>query len=629
MQLPAVPATGPIYTYVQTINQVLRLLPIRNEEPFHGLSGHFLFMGYVGHAHQLSPIYWPEEYFALAHPPHDILRHVGFLLIMNDNTTDFCAPNSHGGISPIWLLDQLAGVQFTPATYPHGFPPPAPPVPINIPAWQTSFTQPSSSQAVFSEAMFHQSLDFEYEPTIIELTSVFDILPTPTLPDDDISVSDIMTLVNTQSFIGTPVNPFLVPEAISRQLITTSFLRALRFNQKTYDELSSEPLTIVNGDGSETIVGWSYLRNWFLDFYIDVTSELRKITRGSTSSLAGFVVDEDAKMQKILNLIVVLNSDDQRLVQGTICDLIGTQAFKEVLWAVLFRPIAELAEGTARLADLYPDAIQTWTGYLRKGIIPSDSTNLKAPDLHPRIMAALDEMYMHPDRFAPFFRVARELPSLQERNVLVMDPKNKALKQITDGMGVRRMKTLDDLGPIDVASTSDFEVPHAQFIFPVPSSDVEMDISSQFLVPCLMLSFGPSSIPKYCQAIWIEQIDGPARADKAGTATMPRAKSEFIWLYLARLFLVWVTSQSHYCTTNKAILGIFTMSHIIYGPQIGNNRMQLEMLAANIVAATTPRPPGPIRKLMHFCADGLGSHGATVEIGDGMNCSTCCSRLLH
>lgn len=45
--------------------------------------------------------------------------------------------------------------------------------------------------------------------------------------------------------------------------------------------------------------------------------------------------------------------------------------------------------------------------------IPSDSMNLKAPELHPKIMAALDDMYLHPDRFTSFFQVARELPSLQ------------------------------------------------------------------------------------------------------------------------------------------------------------------------------------------------------------------------
>ncbi|KAG1861031.1 hypothetical protein C8R48DRAFT_774298 [Suillus tomentosus] len=501
MELTTAPTTGPIYTYVHAVNQILRLLPVSNEEPFHGLFGRFLFMGYVGHAHQLSPIYWPEEYLALTHPPHDILRHVGFLLIVNDATrfsiyeienggsaflnncrTDFCAPNSHGGISPIWLLDQLLGVQFTPATHPHGFPPPA----------------------AFSETMF---LDFEYEPTILEPT-VFDILPTPTLPDDDSSIFDIMALASPESLseaqphhpdlpwirttrgdplnkdqklslkpllaasswgrsiklarylfigcflVGTPVNPFSIPEAVCRQLITTSFLRALRFNQKTYDELSKEPLIIVNDDGSQTIVRWSYLRNRFQDFQIDVTSELRKITRGSTSVLAGFAPDEDSKMQKILELIVSLNSDDQNL---------------------LFLGLFFLVPMT-KIVLLY----QMYQAFTLQ--MPSDSTNLKAPEIHPRIIAALDEMYMHPDRFAPFFQVARELPSLQESNVLVMDPKNKVPKLITDAMGTKRMKTLQDLEPIVVSSTSDFEVPYARFVFPVPSSDVEMDLS-YFLKP--------------------------------------------------------------------------------------------------------------------------------------------------
>ncbi|KAG0701805.1 hypothetical protein DFH29DRAFT_999884 [Suillus ampliporus] len=365
----------------------------------------------------------------------------GGCAFLNDYRTNFCTPNLYGSISPIWLLDQLAGVQFTPATYPHRFPPPAPPVPINILASQTSFPQSSPSQA----------------PTLIELTSVFDHLPTPTLPDD--IDSDIMSLIGTQSlsnpldksqklflkgllaaskwgrsiklvkylFIGhflvrTPVNPFFVPAAVSRRLITTSFLRALHFNQKPYDELSSEPLTIVNDDGSKTIVGWSYLCNRFLDFYINVTSELRKITRGSTSPLAGFAVNEDQKMGKIFDLIVAFNSADQQQVQEAICDLIGTQAFKEVLWAALLRPIAELAEGV----------LITLVFTLQ---IPSDSANLKAPELYPSIMAALDAMYMDPDRFTAFFQVARELPSLQETNILVMDPKNKVPKYMTDEMG--------------------------------------------------------------------------------------------------------------------------------------------------------------------------------------------------
>lgn len=59
---------------------------------------------------------------------------------------------------------------------------------------------------------------------------------------------------------------------------------------------------------------------------------------------------------------------------------------------------------------------------------------------------------------------------------MVMDPKNRVPKYVTDEMGVRRMKTMSDLRPIDVAFTSDFEVPHAQFVFPASSND-EMHIS--------------------------------------------------------------------------------------------------------------------------------------------------------
>ncbi|KAG2035461.1 hypothetical protein BDR03DRAFT_983622 [Suillus americanus] len=199
--------------------------------------------------------------------------------------------------------------------------------------------------------------------------------------------------------VGMLNNLFIVPEAISRQLITTSFLRALCFNQQPYKELSEKPcLMIVDDSGQKTVVRWSYLHNQFMDFYIDITSKIRKIMQGSTSPLAGLVTHEDQKLEKILNLIVALNSVDQTLV-------------------ALLRPITELADSNARLADLYPDAIQTWMGYLCKGIIilsrmnnknhanlyqmyqvftlqiPSDSMNLKAAKLHPRIMAALDDMW--------------------------------------------------------------------------------------------------------------------------------------------------------------------------------------------------------------------------------------------
>ncbi|KAG2072208.1 hypothetical protein BDR04DRAFT_1117058 [Suillus decipiens] len=184
---------------------------------------------------------------------------------LNDHRTDFCAPNLHGGISPIWLLDQLANIQFTPATYPDGFPPPAPLIPTDILAWQTSFPLPLDSQVQISQMTFYQPLDFEYKPTLLELTSIFDHLPIPTLPDDD--NSNIMSLISTQLFSEVqPPHPDLPWRHTAQG-------DPLDKSQKLLLKV-----TIVNDNGSETVVEWAYLHDHFLDFYIDITSELRKIT---------------------------------------------------------------------------------------------------------------------------------------------------------------------------------------------------------------------------------------------------------------------------------------------------------------------------------------------------------------
>ncbi|KAG2739666.1 hypothetical protein P692DRAFT_20755020 [Suillus brevipes Sb2] len=67
-----------------------------------------------------------------------------------------------------------------------------------------------------------------------------------------------------------------------------------------------------------------------MDFYIDITSEIRKITRGSTSPLAEFVTHEDQKLEKILNLIIALNSGDQKLTMNDLkpIDVVATSDFE-------------------------------------------------------------------------------------------------------------------------------------------------------------------------------------------------------------------------------------------------------------------------------------------------------------
>ncbi|KAG2740816.1 hypothetical protein P692DRAFT_20822507 [Suillus brevipes Sb2] len=80
--------------------------------------------------------------------------------------------------------------------------------------------------------------------------------------------------------VGIPTNPFNMPSSAPRQLITTTFLKALFFNNQTYESLCKAKLRVKDEAGKETLVDWSYLGNRFMDFYIDFTSELRKVARG-------------------------------------------------------------------------------------------------------------------------------------------------------------------------------------------------------------------------------------------------------------------------------------------------------------------------------------------------------------
>ncbi|OAX34778.1 hypothetical protein K503DRAFT_419892 [Rhizopogon vinicolor AM-OR11-026] len=87
---------GPIFAYVHARGQVLRLLPLVDTEPFRGLSGRMLFVGYAADGYKLSPIYWPEEHYSLLHS-RNIVRHVGLLSTMNDSTYSSIYEIEHGG----------------------------------------------------------------------------------------------------------------------------------------------------------------------------------------------------------------------------------------------------------------------------------------------------------------------------------------------------------------------------------------------------------------------------------------------------------------------------------------------------------------------------------------------------
>ncbi|KAG2110714.1 hypothetical protein DEU56DRAFT_758365 [Suillus clintonianus] len=548
----------PIFVFVPAAGEVAQLSFNSIDEPFHGFSD-LLFLGYAAHEGQLSPIYWPREHIHLADASHAVMNHIGYLATGGDKIYDiyeiresgstflrnisslFCKGNAiKREASPIWTLDMLQkihNIPFHEATFPLGFPPPAPPLVITV-------EHPPQPFCLVAPTSPYPSLDDDYESTgrgvtasIYGATTVEegDIVIPSALEDDDFAVQapsfhpelswivesrlDILDSYQKQSLrvslansywgkpfqlgkclysghllVGIPENPFDMHPAFSRQLITTCFIRAVLYYNTTFEALLGERLKIKNAAEIESEVGWSYLRNkgQFKDSYIDYTSDLRKVARGSASPLTGFVVSDEHRNQRILDLIILLNSDNVHWIQQAISDLVTTQAFKEVLWVALMRPLPELADVHGRMADLFPGDIQDWNGNLRcstvcslvilmyqaftHGINAQPQCYLKAPQLHPRVTAACNDMYMCPEQFPLFSEAIKQLPSLREVNVFGMDTKN-GVPKVTIIQGVRRVKTLTDISPIQINSALDFQVPYAQFSFPAPSHHVEMHIS--------------------------------------------------------------------------------------------------------------------------------------------------------
>ncbi|KAG1796341.1 uncharacterized protein HD556DRAFT_1307077 [Suillus plorans] len=178
------------------------------------------------------------------------------------------------------------------------------------------------------------------------------------------------------------------------------------------------------------------------------------------------------------------------MIQEAICKLIVTQGFRELLWVALYRPIADLPEGQARLADFYPEAIQTLTGYLGKGIVGvlvtlmyqsfipphAEKVHLKTLEVYPHITAALDMMYANPHHFISFFDAARRLPHIREENVLYIDPKSRQPRIIVDPVtNEKRMKVMDDIEDIIVEPPHDeLAVPYAQYRLPHSFKSVDI-----------------------------------------------------------------------------------------------------------------------------------------------------------
>ncbi|KAG2092955.1 uncharacterized protein F5147DRAFT_657564 [Suillus discolor] len=278
----------------------------------------------------------------------------GGAAILENTRTPYCGASTQMKLVPMWMLHELHDFQFSPAMFPYGFPPPIKPS-EEFP-WQHSgqITRQSLPEPLFHNTLLYLLLDFDYDPSIFDVTtaSTFSGALTPALEEEGDGSSNAVILPVGHSFDGTqpfhkdlhwrqivredpldshqrttyknwlaqspwgrpyklarylyigyllvglPANPFNIPSEVSRQLITTCFLKALVFDNQTYESLSNEKLRIDDRAGKEILIDWLYIRNRLVDCHNDFTSELCKVARGSMNVTDGFVAYKNQRKQK-------------------------------------------------------------------------------------------------------------------------------------------------------------------------------------------------------------------------------------------------------------------------------------------------------------------------------------------
>ncbi|KAG1845648.1 hypothetical protein F4604DRAFT_1688632 [Suillus subluteus] len=104
--------------------------------------------------------------------------------------------------------------------------------------------------------------------------------------------------------------------------------------------------------------GWSIFRVNLAKTLDNTKAELRKVVKGSMSTYTNFCQAHDME-ERINYFVFLLNSGKHYQVQQAISELIPQQLFRELLWASLLCPISGLGdEGHhGRVADLFPEEV--------------------------------------------------------------------------------------------------------------------------------------------------------------------------------------------------------------------------------------------------------------------------------
>ncbi|KAG2141306.1 hypothetical protein DEU56DRAFT_755010 [Suillus clintonianus] len=240
-------------------------------------------------------------------------------------------------------------------------------------------------------------------------------------------------------WVGLHGNPFKISAVEMRRLITLSFLTALRIDGKTYAEVLDQPLS----DGQQCAPLCAFPCPYpcsltpnpseqMLQTFDNGKAELRKVVKASLTHLTDFCDDSPNHRAETIAAFVRHFNQDIHELQKVLAELIGKQAFRELVWAALFVPIDDLTSehDSGRIADLFVEEVRTASGCLAQDTICNLATLLYQSmlilmvesggktaiagfkthvNMNSDIMFALTAMYLNPTEFAPFTKTIQEL----------------------------------------------------------------------------------------------------------------------------------------------------------------------------------------------------------------------------
>ncbi|KAG1765666.1 hypothetical protein EDD22DRAFT_845285 [Suillus occidentalis] len=431
-----------VWLYVPQRPEVLQQLVQLNHEEHAFVTltnGSYDLVGYLADHHQISPIYCDTS-LKQAQPWTNQLDQIGWLAIEGDITqhvlhalfqktlaggahisainSSYCRPSPLGVPLPMWPVEDLqsASIQFHPAPFPYGYPPPTyltttptaqSMCQVQVPSNNIVESLPSAASSIFElQSMANTDLDYSsYQHWGPSTTASVNGVSEPALPVSDGltetsyeqlglhsdlqwrdtsagewgSFTRLQKAVLTREMKKTPwwrivlltrylfigdvwvgqhSDPLHTSPLDVRRLITNSFLTALDLIEKTYEDMLAIPVEVMTAPGQTVSAGWTVFRITLAKTLDNMKGEIRKVIKGSMSTHTNFCQAHNME-ERIKYFVVLLNSGDNDKVRRAISELVVHQLFRELLWATLLCPISGLGDNGrhGRVVDLFPEEV--------------------------------------------------------------------------------------------------------------------------------------------------------------------------------------------------------------------------------------------------------------------------------